>query len=75
MFKKSSISSQLNMFTSPGSLFTGNSLKMYEDQHAWHNQFREQVTMRIDEDIFRPLALYIVKTTAPPMPPFASWLP
>ncbi len=55
MFKKSSKSGQLNLFTSPKSLFSGNSLKMYEDQHAWHNQFRKQVTMRIDENIFRPL--------------------
>ena len=55
MFKKSSKSSQLNIFTSPKSLFSGNSLKMYEDEQAWHNQFRKQVTMRIDENIFRPL--------------------
>jgi len=55
MFKKSSESSPLNIFTSPKSLFSGNSLKMYEDQQAWHNQFRRQVTMRIDENIFRPL--------------------
>ncbi len=55
MFKKSSPSGQLNMFTSPNSLFSGNSLKMYEDGTAWHNQFRKQLTMRIDEDIFRPL--------------------
>ena len=55
MFKKSSESGQLNIFTSPKSLFSGNSLKMYEDQQAWHNQFRKQVTMRIDENIFRPL--------------------
>jgi hypothetical protein len=55
MFKKTSKSSQLNIFTSPKSLFSGNSLKMYEDGQAWHNQFREQVTMRVDENIFRPL--------------------
>jgi hypothetical protein len=55
MFKKSLESSPLNIFTSPQSLFSGNSLKMYQDKHAWHNQFRKQVTMRIDEDIFRPL--------------------
>lgn len=55
MFKKSSKSGQLNMFTSPKSLFSGNSLKMYEDQQAWHNQFRKQVTLRIDENIFQPL--------------------
>lgn len=55
MFKKSSESGQLNIFTSPKTLFSGNSLKMYEDGRAWHNQFRNQVTMRIDENIFRPL--------------------
>ncbi|MBN2738762.1 MAG: transposase [Spirochaetales bacterium] len=55
MFKKSLESSPLNIFTSPKSLFSGNSLKMYEDEQAWHNQFRKQVTMRIDENIFRPL--------------------
>ena len=55
MFKKSSESSPLNIFTSPKSMFSGNSLKMYEDQQAWHNQFRRQVTMRIDENIFSPL--------------------
>lgn len=55
MFKKSSKSGQLNIFTSPKTLFSGNSLKMYEDEHSWHNQFRQQFTMRIDENIFRPL--------------------
>ena len=55
MFKKSSESGQLNIFTSPKSLFSGNSLKMYEDEGSWHNEFRKQVTMRIDENIFRPL--------------------
>jgi hypothetical protein len=55
MFKKSLKIAELNIFTSPNALFSGNSLKMYEDEHAWHNQFRNQVTMRIDEDIFLPL--------------------
>jgi hypothetical protein len=55
MFKKSSNSSQLNLFTSPKSLLSGKSLTLYEDNAAWHNQFRKQVSMRIDEDIFRPL--------------------
>lgn len=55
MFKKSSESGQLNIFTSPKSLFSGNSLKMYQDELGWHNQFRKEVTMRVDEDIFRPL--------------------
>jgi hypothetical protein len=55
MFKKSSGSGQLDIFTSPKYLFAGNSLKMYEDKNAWHNQFWKQVTMRIDENIYRPL--------------------
>jgi Transposase domain (DUF772) len=55
MFRKTTTTSQLNLFTSPESLFSGKSLKLYEDQSAWHHQFRKQVTMRIDESIFRPL--------------------
>lgn len=55
MFKKTLKSHQLNIFSSPNSLFSGKTLKIYEDDHAWHNQFRKQVTMRIDEDIFSPL--------------------
>jgi len=55
MFKKSLDSSLLNIFTSPKSLFSGNSLKMYEQKDGWHNQFRQQVTMRIDENILSPL--------------------
>jgi len=55
MFKKTSESPQFNLFTSPKSLLSGKSLSLYEDKTAWHNQFRQQVTMRIDENIFRPL--------------------
>ena len=49
MFKKISDSGQPNIFMSPKFLFQGNSLKMYEDKQAWHNQFRKQLTMRIDK--------------------------
>jgi len=66
MFKKSSISGQLNIFTSPNKLFSGNSLKMYEDERAWHNQFRKQVTMRIDENLFS--SLYCVNNGTPNAP-------
>ncbi|HYF69492.1 MAG TPA: transposase [Ohtaekwangia sp.] len=55
MFKKSNKEPQLNMFSSPSSLLTGKSLKMYDDKTAWHNKFRQQVTSKIDEDIFKPL--------------------
>jgi len=55
MFKKSSASPQLNLFSSPSNLFKGKTLTIYENNQSWHNKFRQQVTMRIDENIFRPL--------------------
>jgi hypothetical protein len=55
MFKKSAEAIQINIFTSPTALFSGNTLKFYENKTAWHNLFRQQVTMRIDEGIFSPL--------------------
>jgi len=55
MFKKSSTSIQHDLFTSSQSLLSGKSLKIYDNQQEWHNVFRNQVTMRIDEDIFSPL--------------------
>ena len=54
MFKKTK-EPQLNLFGSPSGLFSGKSQKMYDDETAWHNQFRRQVTSRIDENIFKPL--------------------
>ncbi|MCK5371134.1 MAG: transposase, partial [Cyclobacteriaceae bacterium] len=55
MFKRSDESPQVNLFTSGDSLFFGKSLKLYQDPSAWHNQFRNQVTMRVDEEVFEPL--------------------
>lgn len=55
MFKKSGDAIQTNLFTSPTSLFSGTTLKFYENKTGWHNLFRNQVTMRIDESIFSPL--------------------
>ncbi len=55
MFKKSAGSIQQNLFTSGTSLLSGKSLKLYEDKSAWHNQFREQVTMRVNESLFSRL--------------------
>ena len=57
MFKKSAEAIQINIFTSPTALFSGNTLKFYENKTAWHNLFRQQVTMRIDEGIFSPAIL------------------
>ena len=55
MLRKTSESVQLNLYASPESLFSGKSLKLYEDKTAWHNQFRQQITIRIDESLFSPL--------------------
>jgi len=55
MFRKSEKSQQQNLFTSGNSIFSGKSLQFYSDNNQWHNQFREYVTMRIDEGIFKPL--------------------
>lgn len=55
MFRKSSNEPQLNIFSSPSSLLSGKSLNIYDDERAWHHKFRQHVTSRIDEDIFKPL--------------------
>lgn len=55
MFKKSSKETQLDAFTSVPAMLESSALKQYGDQGHWHNQFREQVVMRIDEFIFSVL--------------------
>ena len=55
MFKKSSKEAQLDAFTSVPTMLESSALKQYGDQGHWHNQFREQVVMRIDESIFSVL--------------------
>jgi len=46
---------QLALFTETRTLLPEASLKTYSDQKGWHNQFREQITCRIKEELFRPL--------------------
>jgi len=55
MFRPSSKTTQRTLFSSANSLLTGKSLKDFEDNSKWHNQFRVQVTSRIDEEPFRVL--------------------
>jgi len=55
MFRNSNKSYQLNLFSSAHTILRGTALRDYEDKYKWHNQFREQATQRIDEDLFRPL--------------------
>ena len=55
MFKKSSKETQLDAFSSITNMLESSAFKQYSDQGHWHNQFREQVVMRIDESIFSAL--------------------
>ena len=66
MFKKSNKETQLNAFTSVPTMLESSALKQYGDQGHWHNQFREQVVMRIDESIFS--VLFNSTTGAPNAP-------
>lgn len=55
MYRKSEKDKQLNMFSAPSELLKSTSLNFYENDDSWHNMFRKQVLMRIDEDIFSVL--------------------
>ncbi len=55
MFKKSNKEPQLDAFTSVPMMLDSSAFKQYSDQCHWHNQFHDQVVMRIDESIFRIL--------------------
>lgn len=55
MFKKTSSTFQMNMFTSPEGFLGKRALKSYSDPKSWHNQFFELVTSKIDEEIFSVL--------------------
>lgn len=55
MFQKTPKEHQLGMFSSPSSLLNGKSKDYYEKDLAWHNLFRKQVTMRIEEGLFSVL--------------------
>jgi len=66
MFKKSNKETQLDAFSSIPTMLDRSALKQYSDQGHWHNQFREQVVMRIDESLFS--VLYNNTTGAPNAP-------
>ena len=46
---------QKDIFKSSASVMEPHTRGLYEDRNAWHNRFREQVTNKIDEDVFKPL--------------------
>jgi hypothetical protein len=66
MFKKTNKDPQLDAFASVPTLLESSAFKQYSDQGHWHNQFREQVVMRIDESIFS--VLFNTTTGAPNAP-------
>jgi hypothetical protein len=53
MFQKSTV--QEDMFKSAAPMMDKRAQKRYEDRNAWHNRFREQITNKIDEELFRGL--------------------
>lgn len=55
MFKKSVENQQLDMFSSPAEYLKGSKMNYYLKNDSWHNLFRNQVVMRIDESIFSVL--------------------
>lgn len=55
MFRKSDNESQIDMFSGVSSVLAKGSLKQYNDNNHWHNQFRTQVVTRVDETIFKVL--------------------
>lgn len=52
MFKKSNKETQLDAFASVPTMLESLALKQYSDEGHWHNQFRKEVLMRINESIF-----------------------
>lgn len=55
MYQESGSGSQSNMFSNTGHFLNGKSKKMFEDQHAWYNQFRSNITCNINESHFSVL--------------------
>ena len=63
MFKKSNKEPQLDAFTSVPMMLESSAFKQYSDRGHWHNQFHDEVVMRIDETIFS--ILFNTTTGAP----------
>jgi len=63
MFKKSDKHKQLDAFSSPIEYLKDSTMNYYLKNDSWHNQFRKQVVMRVNESIFS--VLYTELTGAP----------
>ena len=55
MFRKTDKESQVDLFSGVSSVLAKGSLKQYNDNGHWHNQFRNQIVSRIDETNFKVL--------------------
>jgi len=53
MFRKTDKNKQLDMFSSPSQQLRGRSQRFYDKDNSWHNVFREQITLQIDEVILK----------------------
>ena len=55
MFKETDKNTQLNMFFAPDSMLSGRSLTLYQEKSSWHNVFRKDILMCLDESLFEVL--------------------
>lgn len=69
MFKKSNKEPQLDAFAGVPMMLESSAFKQYSDQGHWHNQFHDQVVMRIDETIF---SILFNHTTGAPNSPIRT---
>ena len=69
MFKKSNKEPQLDAFASVPMMLESSAYKQYSDKESWHNQFHDQVVMRLDENIF---SILFNNTTGAPNSPIRT---
>lgn len=55
MFKETDHNKQLDLFGDVSMNLSGRASRKYDDPDAWHNQFYELVTSKVDESVFKPL--------------------
>jgi len=69
MFRKSNKEPQLDAFDSVPMMLENSAYKQYSDKDSWHNQFHDQVVMRLDETIF---SILFNNTTGAPNSPIRT---
>lgn len=55
MFRKSPVTYQLDLFSTPQTLLSARESKAYTDEKGWHNKFFCNVTCNIDGEVFKVL--------------------